>query len=639
MAIAACTQAIAQQDTLAGKTEQEVVVTANKIAQKQNTTGKVITVIGKDVLEKSAGKSVAQVLNETVGITINGALNNAGTNQTVFMRGANSGRTLILLDGVPMNDPSQISGDFDLNLFSINDVEKIEVCRGAQSTLYGSDAVAGVINIITVKNNIATPINVKATIVGGNLNTQKANAQLYGKVGKLTYTTRYNYLSTNGFSSASDTTTTKGFDNDSYKGNLANASLVYAVSKNFLLKGFGMYSRYKAGVDAGTFADDKFYTITNTNQTAGAGFVYKNDKVNIVGNYQYNQTERNFLRDSGDKAVFSFYQSNVFFSKSQFAELYASIKLGKGFTLLQGLDYRYGSMNNDYLSVSSFGPFKSKFNDSSLAQTSLYTSLLFNSKQWNFDIGGRFNKHSKYGENYTFTFNPSYTVNEHLQLFGSIASAFKAPSLYQLYANINTSFPIGNPDLQPEKSITYEAGVAHKYSNYSSRVVVFYRSINTGIDYNNVKNRYFNFIKQSAIGLEYESNVKLSEHFSFSFNATLLSLTDSIQSRITFKDTAYLYALRRPATTLNLSIQYQLKNLFVSIGGKYVSGRYDVGAYKKADIALNEYFIAQAYASYTFNKHTKTFIDCQNLTSTTFFDLRGYNSIPRLLSVGLSVNF
>jgi vitamin B12 transporter len=70
------------------------------------------------------------------------------------MRGSNAGRTLILLDGIPMNDPSTITIDFDLNMFSINEVERIEVCRGAQSTLYGSDAVAGVINIITVKKDI-----------------------------------------------------------------------------------------------------------------------------------------------------------------------------------------------------------------------------------------------------------------------------------------------------------------------------------------------------------------------------------------------------------------------------------------------------------------------------------------------------
>src|SRR3954469_22678995 len=165
----------------------EVIVTANRYEQKQNTTGKVITVINKEMIEKSAGKTVAQLLNEQAGVVVNGALNNMGSVQTVYMRGASSGRALILLDGVPVNDPSMINNEFDLNLFSLNDVERIEICRGAQSTLYGSDAVAGVINIITIPTNISKPFNVKATVAGGNLNTYKANAQVFGTAKGLTY--------------------------------------------------------------------------------------------------------------------------------------------------------------------------------------------------------------------------------------------------------------------------------------------------------------------------------------------------------------------------------------------------------------------------------------------------------------------
>ncbi len=129
--IFAALAATAQSDTLQGKTE-EVVVTANKYSQKQSTTGKVITVINKDQIEKSHGKSVSQLLNEQAGITINGALNNAGSVQTLYVRGAASGRTLILLDGIPVNDPSMINNEFDLNLFSLENVDRIEICKGAQ---------------------------------------------------------------------------------------------------------------------------------------------------------------------------------------------------------------------------------------------------------------------------------------------------------------------------------------------------------------------------------------------------------------------------------------------------------------------------------------------------------------------------
>ena len=119
----------------------EVLLTATKFPVKQSQTGKVVTVISREQIEKNSGKTVGQLLNEQAGITINGAYNAAGSVQTVFTRGASSGRTLVLLDGIPVSDPSMINNEFDLNLFSINDVERIEICKGAQSTLYGSDAI------------------------------------------------------------------------------------------------------------------------------------------------------------------------------------------------------------------------------------------------------------------------------------------------------------------------------------------------------------------------------------------------------------------------------------------------------------------------------------------------------------------
>src|SRR5919112_208197 len=90
--LAAAITAGAQTDTLRGKRLDEVIVTANKYPQKQSTTGKVITVITKDEIEKSNGKTLSQLLNEQAGVTINGALNNAGAVQTVYVRGAASGR-------------------------------------------------------------------------------------------------------------------------------------------------------------------------------------------------------------------------------------------------------------------------------------------------------------------------------------------------------------------------------------------------------------------------------------------------------------------------------------------------------------------------------------------------------------------
>lgn len=637
IALCAAINAMAQKDTLSGKTLDEVVVTtANKIAQKQNTTGKVITVISKEQIEKNLGKSVAQVLNEQVGITINGAYNAMGTVQTVFMRGANAGRTLILLDGIPMNDPSTITTDFDLNMISINDVERIEICKGAQSTLYGSDAIAGVINIITVNNNIKKPLNAKATLLGGSLGTYKTNIQLYGKHNKLTYSTKFATLFNKGFSSAYDSTNKKNFDNDGYSGTTLQSSIQYQLNNEWQLKALVMNSQYKADIDAGIFTDDKDFTIHNKQFTTGFGIVYQSAIARVSANYQYTQLRRNYLNDSNFISNYIQYEHTAYNGKTQFAEIFASIKLGKNCTLLQGGDFRSSNMSLNYFSISAFGSYSSNFNDTSISQTSLYSSLLLNSnnKKWNFELGGRINTHSSYGSNITYTLNPSYTINNKYRIFGSVASGFKAPSLYQLYADGGT----GNPNLLAEKSVNYEFGIQQQLNKMMNRVVLFNRAIKDGIDYNNINYTYFNFIQQVVSGIEYEFNLMPTKKLTITGNYTYLSSKENTQSRINFKDTTYTYVLRRPKHNIYINLNYQFTpNFNVSINGKYVSKRNDVGGYKKDDVLLDSYFLLNAYAEYTLKKDLKFFADAQNITNKKFFDVRGFNAIPFMILAGVSI--
>ncbi len=625
---------LSAQDSSKSKQLDEVIITANRMEQKQSQTGKVVTVIGKDVLEKSQGKTVAQVLNEQAGITINGALNNAGTVQTVFMRGAASGRVLVLIDGIPIGDPSFINNEFDLNFLSINDVTRIEIARGAQSTLYGSDAVAGVINIITTRKNISKPFNLTSTVTAGNYNSFRGNLQLFGKAGKLSYQTRYSTINSGGFSAAKDSSGNKDFDKDGYHGNIINASVQYQSTKQLSLRSFVQYSKYKSDVDASAFVDDKDFTIRNANLTTGAGFMFKNDAVAVNGNYQYSENNRHFLNDSGNISGFSKYTRDDYFSKSQFVELYATVKLNKAFTLLQGADYRYGSFNNQFLSISSFGPYPTKFNDTSVSQSSLYASVIYNglNEKLNIEIGGRLNVHSRYGSNYTYTFNPSYNITENIRLFGSIASGFKAPGLYQLYSGY------GNKNLKPEESKNFEVGIQHQTASIKHRLVYFYREIKSGIDFDYVNYTYFNFPKQFVRGLEYEASVQINQSLGITGNYSYVNGTEFSQSRMTFNDTAYSYLLRRPVHQFNLTAAYNCKQFSASISGKYVSERFDVAGYQVKDISLKGYFLLNAYAAYELNNHIKFFADAQNISNTDFYDLRGFNSIPFMFSAGVTVN-
>ncbi|MBD0369093.1 MAG: TonB-dependent receptor, partial [Flavisolibacter sp.] len=235
------TRAFAQTDSLYSMELNPVIVTANKLPQKQKTTGKVFTQISKGQIERSVGKSLSQLLNEQAGITISGAFNNAGSNQSLYMRGASSGRTLVLLDGIPIYDPSVINNEFDLNQIALNNVECIEICKGGQSTVYGSDAIAGVINIITTKQNNVRPIALKATLSAGNYHTYKAAIDMAGKKKKWSYDIKYSKVYTGGFSAAYDSTQTNNFDRDSYNADVVNGLFKYQLSDEIVLKGFAQY--------------------------------------------------------------------------------------------------------------------------------------------------------------------------------------------------------------------------------------------------------------------------------------------------------------------------------------------------------------------------------------------------------------
>ena len=632
-AIITSSQTYAQQDST--KLLNEVIITTNKFSQKQDQTGKVISVITKEDLAKKAGSTLTQVLNEQAGITINGALNNAGTNQTLYVRGAASGRTLVLLDGIPVYDPSFINAEFDLNLLSINDIDRIEISRGAQSTLYGSDAIAGVVNIITTQKDITRPLNAKVSLTGGTYNTFRGNANVYGKAGKLTYSAQAGYLGTKGFSNAYDSSGKQAFDKDGFSGNIARASLQYQFTPGFSVKSFIQNAYYKTDADASVFLDEKDYTIKNNSLMTGAGFAYKNDAVSVNGNYQYSESKRNYLNDSLDIPGFSTYSTDDYYGKTQFAELYAAINLNKNFTLLQGADYRTGSMNEQFFSVSFFGPYYDTLKTRTASQSSLYASLFYKStnEKLNIELGGRLNVHSAYGSNYTYTFNPSYRINKNFRVFGSIATGFKAPTLYQLY-----SFS-GNPDLKPERSHTYEIGIEQKHSLFRNRLCYFYRDTKDGLDYDNINYVYFNFISQVVRGLEWEASIKPTAKLSLNFNYTFLSPTEVTQSRLTFKDSSYNHLLRRPANSFNISAGYQLtKAAYISINGKYAGKRYDAGGYQADDIELKSYFLLGAYAEYRFNKYLKIFVDAKNITNKKFFDIYGYNSIPFLFNGGVTFN-
>jgi vitamin B12 transporter len=318
---------VSQQDSLRTTQLSEVVITASKFPKSKNETGKVLTVIDADELNRAAGKDLAQVLNEQVGLAINGANSNAGKDKSIYLRGAKSEYTLILVDGIPLTDPSSVTGGaYDLRLLSLDQVERIEIMKGSQSTLYGSDAIAGVINIIT-KSQSEKPIQVNGTLGYGTYNTLQTSAGISGNIKAVNYRVGYSRVSTDGISEAKETGATP-FDKDGSEQHAFTANLNVEAVKNLSVKPFIRYNEFKGKFDAGAFTDDELSTYAGDLLSAGSLLSYKLKKGSLQAQYSYNETNRIFDGAFGP---------SDYTGKFNHAEFFGDYQITKHIRILGGL--------------------------------------------------------------------------------------------------------------------------------------------------------------------------------------------------------------------------------------------------------------------------------------------------------------
>lgn len=629
------TQLMAQQDTTS---LSEVVITTNKYPKKQSETGKVITTINRQQLEKSGGKTLSELLNTIAGTVIIGANNALGTNQTVSIRGASAGNVLILLDGIPLNDPSAITNYFDLNFLSLDQIERIEILKGGQSTLYGSDAVAGVINII-LKKASAKKLNVYGNFAGGSFNTLRQNIGFNGRANKADYSLNYTHLSNDGFSAAYDSSGSANFDNDGFNQHAVNGRLGFDLSKSIKMSFSGTYSNYKTDIDASAFTDDRDFTSESNNRQFGAGLLHHFSNGSVHLNYNYNGVDRSYIDDSSHKSnLFASYSKSNYVGRTHYAEVYGNWKL-KNWEILTGADFRSNNTDQWYWSTGIFGPFNQPALNAKARQISPYASVVYKANGLNVELGGRFNEHSEYGSNFTFTFNPSLLVKNKAKVFANLYSAFKAPTLYQLFDTY-----AGNADLSPEKGIIAETGaelIAGK--PLSARIVGFYRKTTDAIVYtfnpSNFQSKYLNVSKQTNYGIEAELSY-IKKTFSITANYTYTngkttSPYDGTGSPLG-KDTSYFNLYRIPKHAINLNVGIQLTNeLFVSTHFRSFSKREEF-IYGSSPEIIEGYATIDLYSEYKFGKAIRIFLDLKNITNKVYFDIPGYNARKFNVIAGLS---
>lgn len=622
-----------QKDSIASKTElDEVVISDSKFALAKEKSGKVITKITAEDLKMKQGQSVATILNQVAGVEINGSQSAAGKNLGYYIRGGKSNQVLILIDGIPVTDASGISLEYDLRLLPAEQVESIEIMKGASSTLYGTGAATGVVNIRLKKSG-------KKAIQGngywnlGTYNTaftSKSYPQDYnqgfsvnGNVKKLNYFASLNSTATTGMSQIAEPNESVTYEADRFSRINYLGKIGYKATDNLTFDFFGNYDKIDNDYDGGfdnTGANDVIQNHSKSEQFR-LGFLpkYKYENGEFILNSSLNKILRSYDEfDSYSNTVgFSQYES-----RSVNVDAYNKYEFSKSLFLVAGAQYQFHDMN----SVTPYGGVakeSAKFNMIDPYLTGVYTSDF----GLNVNAGARLNIHSEYGNQLVYNLNPSFDFKAFpLKVLASYSTAFVTPSLYQLYS------PYGNTALTPEKNTTVEAGFETNLLDKKLRfsAVGFFREQTDFIGFSSAY-KYINIEgTNKAKGVETEITFALNDKLKWISNYTFTQVDKALDRLI-------------PKHKVNSSLDYQVSpRTTFNVNYQYVDGRndafYDGNTYGTKSIVLGSYQLVNASLNYELIKNTLTvFGAATNILNEEFVENVGYNTLGRNFKLGLNI--
>jgi len=439
-----CAPAIAQ-DNLAAADPREaiVVVTANRTAQPVERVGQSISVVDSEEIERRQTQSVADILRTLPGVSIirNGGV---GATTSVFIRGAESDQTAALIDGVKLNDPSTPGGGFNFGHLLTGNIERIEVLRGPSSVLWGSQAIGGVINMITRQPTEELAVNLRGEY--GYRDTGQLVGNISGKAGPLSASAGAGYFRTDGISSFSEAR--GGTERDGYENYGANGNFNLALSDAISIDARGWYSEGRVNIDgfpapAFAFADvnEESRTREIVGYTGINAALFDGRFRNRVG-YAYTDTRRRSITLDGPAT-----ETFVGHGRNERIEYQGIFDIAEGWQLTGGLE-----RETSRFSSSSFGAAPSL---GRARIDSLYGQIVATPAAGLTLTGGvRHDDHNRFGGATTFGASGAYAISQTGTIVrASYAEGFKAPSLFQLQSDF------GNQQLQPERSKGWDAGI------------------------------------------------------------------------------------------------------------------------------------------------------------------------------------
>ena len=599
---------------------EEVVVTATKFAIKKELIGKVIYQIKPEEIANLKGKTVVDVLDNIAGIQINGANNSAGKNKSTYIRGGRDRHILVLIDGVPVSDPSGVNTTFDLRLLTLSQVESIEVMNGAASTLYGSGAATGVINIKLKKANPeAISLNYQTSIGTNNsqddsklnFNDFNQNVSINGTLNKFNYLATFNTSKIDGLSEASDENSSEKFESDQLKTTNAFLRLGYNFNKKLVIQVFGNYDKDVYDYDAGAFSDSDINNGEAKQQRVGITSNYNYTKGSFVLTASYNNIERILNSYNSWTNATDYFE---YTGKTYQFDAVNNYKFSNEFQLITGLNYQkqsnltnspYGSIDDELANYKTIDP---------------YITAVFNSASgFNLNAGARLNNHTEYGNHWVYNVNPSFNFTNNFRAISSISTAFIAPSTYQLFSQY------GSLDLAPEEVQSMEAGLVFSLKDkLEFNSLFFYREEDNAIilpDFITYRNAEETLI---ARGIETGVSINVFEDLGIKLGHTYTSKSSDLD---------YI-----PKNKFTVLLETNcVKNTYLSLRFKNISKRTYFDQYGTGTtLEFDAYNLVDLYASHNLLKdRLSLFVQVNNLFNSNYVETLGYTTLGRNFKIGL----
>ncbi len=608
---------------------EEIIVTATRVETSAEEVASSVTVITSEEIEKKQKKTVLEALRDVPGLDVV-QTGGPGTPTSVFIRGANSEHTLVLIDGVEMNDPISPGRSYNFAHLTTDNIDRIEIVRGPQSTLYGSDAIGGVINIITKKGRGKPKFFLSGE--GGSFRTFRETAGVSGGNDWADYSVSASRLDTDGISAANEKRGNR--EKDGYENTSVSGRFGLVPSENSEI---GFNVRY---IDSETDIDN----------SGGAGGDDPNNKADYkqlflktegklilfddlweqkfgVSFSRHNRDSKNgkdsdhpddLSRGSFDGRVLKFHWQHNFYVHDTN-------------TITAGFETEEEKGKSRWYSESSYGPYASKFAEKTARTNSFFAQdkiALWDSFFSTFGV--RVDNHDRFGTRATYRFAPVYIFKATgTRLKGTYGTGFKAPSLYQLFSQY------GIENLSPEKSTGWDIGIEQELwkKKASLSLTWFQNSFKNLIEFDSAALKYMNIAKAKTKGVELFASLNPTDSFSFSTNYTYTETENKAVGGP---------LMRRPKNKFGMDMNYRfLEKGNINLGFIYVGKKEnkDFTAYPATKVKLDSYKLVNVAASYDITGNIRIFGRIDNLFDEDYEEVLGYGTPGVAGYGGLKITF